>query len=116
MQSKIKILELSDVIRSFADIQTFDPARPSHKREVRLFLCALGFEPRCVSVPTQLAASGHTFDHVTYFEYATNRADNNANRPALLESLTALSKNVQSLGAYEADFYLYMRQLLEAII
>jgi hypothetical protein len=116
MQNKIKVLELGDVIRSFADIHGFDPALRSDDKEVRLFLCALGFEPRCVSIPSELAATGHSFDHAVYFEYDTNRADNDSNLPALLENLSALSKNVQALGAYEADFYLYMRQLLEAIV
>lgn len=116
MTSRIKVLELADVIQSFADAQTFNPACLPGDNEVRLFLCALGFEPRCVAIPSQLAAAGHTFDHAAYFEYDTNRPDNDSNRPALLESLTTLSENVQSFGAYDADFYLYVRQLVEAIV
>jgi hypothetical protein len=116
MTNRIKVLELGDVIQSFADVRTFNPASLTGDSEVRLFLCALGFEPRCVTIPTQLAAAGHTFDHAVYFEYDTNRADNDTNRPALLENLTALSKNVQSFGAYEVDFYVFIRQLLESIV
>lgn len=112
--AKIHISQLSEVIPCLPEIQVFNPASNSSGKEADLFLCALGFEPRCLTIPDKLEQYGYTVTRAIYFEYATNRDDNAANRPQLLKHLNSISDNVLSVEADDPGFSRYLRELLES--
>jgi hypothetical protein len=79
-----------------------------------LFLCALGFEQRCLAIPTSLAREKFKAERAAYFQYSTNRSDNAVNRPGLLESLNSISDSVASVELNDQDFSSRVRQLLDS--
>lgn len=56
-----------------------------------LFLCALGFEDRCVGAPERLATQGYRTRRVAYFTYPVYEEANNRNRERLDKVLLKIS-------------------------
>jgi len=69
-----------------------------------LFLCALGFEDRCLSVPEFLADSGYRTARAIVFEYPINEQDNERNRSGLVRSLERISSEQIPLQVAPVDF------------
>src|SRR5216683_4129799 len=93
----LHVCQLSEAISSLPDIEQFDAAKYKFGINADLLLCALGFEPRTLTIPDTLAKNKYKAERVIYFEYETNRDDNDINRPQLLQALGQISDSVESL-------------------
>ena len=108
-------VELSEIVGQLANIQAFDlRSEPTYGPD-DLFLCALGFEPRCLTLPRLLAENGYSSERAIFFEYDTNADDNDVNRQELMKHLNGISESVQSLALDDPDFPNELRRILEAI-
>lgn len=113
---KIVRCELVDVLPTLPAIVPFDSGPSGTESPDDLFLCALGFEPRCLTLPRLLQEAGYKANRAVYLEYATNRDDNAANLPELETRLRAMSATVRPLEADSPDFPNRLRALLELVI
>ena len=104
--------ELADVLGELPEIGPFDLHSPGAVATDDLFLCALGFEPRCLTLPCQLQEASYRARRAVYFKYSTNIDDNSVNLPALEEHLRRLSETTQFLEADSEDFPNQLRSLL----
>jgi hypothetical protein len=86
------------------------------KGECDLFLGALGFEPRCLTVPEKLASGGFRAKRSIYFEYQSNPAENESNRAALGRALSLISESVESMDCDNPDFTQRFRALLSNVV
>jgi hypothetical protein len=105
--------ELSDALSLLPDAQALSSISSLLKAD--LFLCALGFEPRCLSAPKYLRKRGFKASRGVYFEPSTNRSDNQMNLPALTDHLRAMCKSIDSLQADDIDFADRLRRLLSVL-
>jgi hypothetical protein len=111
---KLRMCELADVLGRLPELGRFKPESGGVlPRMVDLFICALGFEPRCLTIPEVLAQHGYQARKVAYCEYATNPEDNTANRSRLLSSLESVSTDVQGIQADHLSFTSRIRDLLQ---
>jgi hypothetical protein len=94
--------ELADVLGSAASIEPM--LEWQSVEEIALYVCALGFEPRCLAIPEFLANKGAKVRRATYLEYGTNRADNHANFAQLTKYLSSVCSIVESLEIDDAGF------------
>lgn len=113
--ARVAKIELSAIVGKLPEIQVLDPATLSGYGPDGLFLCALGFEPRCVTLPKLLADSGYRSEHVVLFEYDTNVDENEVNRQELTQCLNAISDDVQMLCLRDPDYSNDLRRLLGCI-
>ena len=104
--------ELADVLGEMPDLVPLDLYSPGAVATDDLFLCALGFEPRCLTLPSRLREAGYRARRAVYLRYSTNTEDNNVNLPALEEYLGCLSGSTQFLDADGEDFPNQLRTLL----
>lgn len=114
--AKIVRCEIVDVLPTLPDIAPLDSGALGTANPDDLFLCALGFEPRCLTLPRALQEAGYKANRAVYLEYATNRDDNAANLPELETCLRAMSATVRPLEADSPDFPNRLRALLELVI
>lgn len=92
--TRINKICLSDKISELPDIKPLDCQTSFVEKEYDIFICALGFEDRCVEIPKKLADIGSfKCKHTYYFEYPTNKDDNEKNKTVLFEALTKFSSN-----------------------
>jgi hypothetical protein len=110
---RVRECHLSEVIQDFPEIQPFDTNQVAGG--AALFLCVLGFEGRCLEMPTLLAENGFTATAVRYIEYSTNQADNESNRIPLLQQLKRISGDIQSIECDNALFTTELRELLQSL-
>ena len=108
-------VELSDILGRLPEIQPFHPLSGSSYGPDELFLCALGFEPRCLTIPRLLADNGYRSERAVFFEYDTNVDDNDRNRQELTEYLHTISDSVQSLALGASTFPHDLRVILESL-
>lgn len=113
--ARIAKCQLTEVIPELPSILPFD-AQVHTAEPGDLFMCALGFEPRCLTLPETLAAAGVKARRAAYLTYATNLDDNAANLPRLRASLSILSASVLPLEADSAEFPSKLRALLDAVV
>ena len=79
-----------------------------------LFLCALGFEPRCLTLPRRLRGANYQARRAVYFRYATNVEDNGVNLARLDDSLRGIATEIQAIDADVDDFPERFGALLDA--
>ena len=108
-------VELSSIVGRLADIQKFNPRTGPTIGPDDLFLCALGFEPRCLALPKLLAESGYRSERVIVFEYDTNVDENERNREELTRYLGEISDNIQPLSLNDADYPNELRRILTSL-
>ena len=108
-------IELSGVIGKLPKIQEFDPPEDPPYGPDNLFICALGFEPRCLTLPRMLAANDYRCEQVVVFEYDTNVDENEVNREELTRCLTAISDRVIPLSLGDPDHPNQLRQVLRSL-
>ncbi len=81
-----------------------------------LFLCALGFEPRCLSVPEKLKEEDVQVHRCLYFEYSTNTSDNDVNRVPLDSLLNSISPGqVTSMEVDDVPFGGRLREIIKTL-
>lgn len=113
--SKLHEIKLMDVMPELPDINRFDAVRDLAARSDQLFMCALGFEDRAVCIPEQASeATDFRVSQAIYFEYSTNRADNEINRIRLESALQSYSGSIQSLQCDEDGFASKLRSALRS--
>ncbi|QDT71341.1 hypothetical protein [Lacipirellula limnantheis] len=100
--------ELEDAIAAFPEVEPFIRA----PQRIDLYLCALGFEPRCLALANQLATGGSTARACRYIELGTNVDDNRTNLESLKDSLSAMSQDVDGLNADDIDYEAALTDLL----
>ena len=105
--------QLADVLGTLPTLEPLDPTKLGSGVQEDLFLCALGFEPRCLNLPDSVKHAGYTVRRAVYFKYATNLDDNSVNLPALEGHLRAFSSKVEMMEADTTDFPNSLRSLLE---
>jgi hypothetical protein len=105
--------QLADVIGSLPDIEALS-CSPETTQDA-LYICALGFENRCISIPERLAYAGYRTDRAVYLRYATNQEDNDANLGPLETCLTLLSDSIESVDADTDDIGNRMRSLVAGL-
>ncbi|MCY4623567.1 MAG: hypothetical protein OXC99_00950 [Chloroflexi bacterium] len=111
----VRRVELSEIIGELPELAIFDPRSVVSSVPDDLFLCALGFEPRCLALPQLLAESGYRSERAFFFEYDTNAVDNDVNRRELTKCLHTMANSVQALPLKDPDFPNEMRRLLESL-
>lgn len=113
---KIARCQLVDVIAGLKTIRVLDAREFGATSSEDLFLCALGFEPRCLTLPSRLKDAGYKARRARYFKYATNLDDNAVNLPELECHLRGIAPNVEPLEADAPDFPTRLRALLELVM
>ena len=108
-------IELSTVMGSLPEIQEFNPYKQSTYGPDDLFICALGFEPRCLTLPRMLAENGYRSEQVVIFEYDTNVQDNEVNRQELTGYLNAISERATTLSLGDTDYPNKLRCILRSL-
>ena len=105
--------QLSDILGTLPSLEPLIPTKLGSEAQEDLFLCALGFEARCLYLPASLKDAGYTARRAVYFKYATNLDDNSVNMPALESHLRAISPKLEMMEADATDFSNKLRSLLE---
>lgn len=100
---------LEDVMTAFPDIIPFVPP-PNVTSDI--FLCALGFEPRCLENARRLAAAGWRIDKCLILTLNSNTENDRKNLGPLCDELGKISSRVETLNADEAR---YTRSLSRAV-
>ena len=112
---RVRNIDLNSIVDQLPDIQKFNPrAGPAYGPD-SLFLCALGFEPRCLTLPRLLAESGYRSERVVVFEYDTNVDENERNRKELTQCLEKISDNIQPLFLSKPDYTNDLRDILNSL-
>jgi predicted transcriptional regulator len=57
-----------------------------------IYVCALGFEDRCLSYSEYFISNSISVDRSIIFEYSTNTNENNTNKEVLVETLSSFTK------------------------
>ncbi len=70
--------DLGEMIGQLPEISAFNPTSLAGTQNA-LFLCALGFEQRCLTIPRALATAGYKSSRAVYLQYSTNQDDNAVN-------------------------------------
>ena len=109
-------VELSEVMPELPDIKPLEITRDFLNREDALFICTLGFEDRCPWIPRSIAENGaYRCNEAIYFEYLTNREDNEINRNELVDSLNKFATLVTPVQCDSEDFSFTLRQMLRRL-
>ena len=110
--SGIKSISLQEILDQLPSICPLDQ-RALDGLRCDVFICALGFEERCVWTPELLAeARGAQAGHSVYFEYPTNVEENERNKPRLIAALKKFSGSVEPLPWDTETFSARFRELL----
>ena len=107
---RLRKIGLEDVIGRLPEIQPL--AASSELKPEALFVCALGFEQRCLSVPKKLASVGYRAEQARYLRYATNQEDNETNLEPLEGLLNNVARSVEPVEADADDFGNAFRSIL----
>jgi hypothetical protein len=114
--AKIAARQLADILPGLKSVALLDVRSLGATSPEELFLCALGFEPRCLTLPGRLAGVQYKAHRAAYFKYATNLDDNSVNLSELESHLRAVAPNVDPVDADAADFATRFRALLELVM
>ena len=113
---KVVKTELAEVISELANIVPLIPKELASLAPDDVFFCALGFEPRCLVLPTELSGAGYRTRRCCYFRYATNLEDNAVNLEQLNDSLTAIAPDVLPMESDDSEFPNRLRAFLEVVV
>lgn len=113
---KIARCQLVDVITGLESIIVLDAGDFGTTSPDDLFLCALGFEPRCLTLPCRLNDAGYKARRARYFKYATNLDDNAVNLPELERHLCGIAPNVEPIESDAPEFPTRLRALLDLVM
>ncbi|MBT9132441.1 MAG: hypothetical protein DDT32_01196 [Syntrophomonadaceae bacterium] len=109
----VRQVELVEIMQQLPDIQPLTVKREFLGKENTLFLCALGFEDRCLSIPELIAKEkGYKCTEAVYFEFATNVNDNEVNKHRLSQALQTFSTSVNPMPCDRDDFPTNLRKVL----
>lgn len=100
---------LEDLMAGFPEVTPF---RPAQNATSGIFVCALGFEPRCLAIARTLAASGWKASKCLILTLNSNTENDRKNLGPLRNELETMSSHVETLNADEAR---YTRNLSRAL-
>jgi len=110
----IKENEFIEIINELPDISKLDYKKEFSNTEWDLFLCGLGFEERCLTIPEKLAElQDFKCNKVFYFEYSTNKEDNETNKPRLIECFKKFSNSWDFFQVDAGDFPKRLRAIMK---
>ena len=113
---KIVRCELTEIISNLEPISRLNVSELGTASPEDLFICALGFEPRCLTLPSRLNDAGYQAKRAYYFKYATNLEDNAANLYELDRHLSRIAPTVKPIEADARDFPTRLRALLDLVV
>ena len=108
--------ELTDVISNLKSICCLNVSELISATPEDLFFCALGFEPRCLTLPSRLNDAGYRAKRAYYFKYSTNLEDNAVNLSELERSLSGIAPIVEPVEVDTLDFPKRLGALLDLAI
>lgn len=115
--ARIREIEFVDILHELPDIIPLNCGKELLKQEYNVFICALGFEERCLTIPEKLAETeGFKCKEALYFEYSTNIEDNEANKPRLLRAFLQFTDSQKPFQCDEDNFTNNLREYLGQII
>lgn len=106
------ITKLDDVLPELPEILPFEAARRVVDPAKEVFLCVLGFEPRCLSIPERLAATDYRAGRSVCIRYATNPTENEVNLDQLTGYMESFSQSVHEIREDESEFRKRLEELL----
>ena len=104
---------LTEVLGGLADIVPLDPENALAGTSEDLFICGLGFEPRCIVIPKELERIGYKVRRAVYLKYDTNVNDNKLNLPSLEKCLRNLASSVEVVNGDSDELPRQLRALLD---
>lgn len=108
---------LIDALSSLPDIDLLECDSSFSKKDCDIFLCALGFEERCLMIPEHLAGTNHfRCKQALYFKYSTNKVDNEVNEPRLINAFKKFATYITSMESDEEGFTKSFREYLSQVI
>ena len=113
---KIVRCELTDIISNLESISRLNVIELETAAPEDLFLCALGFEPRCLTLPSRLNDAGYQAKRACFFKYSTNLDDNAVNLSELERHLFRIAPKAEPIEADALDFPTRFRTLLDLVI
>ncbi len=108
----LRVVPVEDVAERVPDLVPLDARAQEH---CDVFICALGFEDRCVAVPTALAAAGASATTAVILTYATNPEENRRRKDELEACLTTLGAAVIELEVDDPGFNRSLGELIGAV-
>src|SRR5437868_6873029 len=87
------VRELSELVVELPELRPLTSQLLKEKPAPDLFLCALGFEPRCLTIPELVAKNGLALASASCITYETNVEDNDKNRAGLWSALRGVSRS-----------------------
>lgn len=113
----IKIYELVDILKEFPDVKGINIEKYGIEGNCYIFLCALGFEDRCLNIPEKFAKNASKkFKRSLYFDYSANRKDNEINRKSLENYLNKFSEFTEKMNCCDDDFTYNLRSYLKKTV
>jgi hypothetical protein len=111
--SRIKNIEFIDIINKLPEIISLNCEKEFNQQKYDIFLCALGFEERCLTIPEQLSnTKDFKCKQTIYFDYSTNIKDNEINKQKLILALQQFSDSQKSMQCDEDYFTRNLREYL----
>ena len=114
--ARVVVRELAEVLPALASVLPFELKTDEIETPDDLFLCSLGFEPRCLAIPKRLVDARYTARRTAYFKYSTNPEDNDVNLRGLQDYLAVIAKRNHVIDADGDDFVDAFQRLLELAI
>ena len=113
--ANLRRIEVADILQDLPEVLPFDAAHDADRTD-DLFLAALGFEDRCPWIPELLTEGGkYKATRAIYFEYDTNRNDNELNKPRLIKAMESFATQVRPMPSDSDDFASRLREVLSEI-
>lgn len=94
MKHRLINYSVQDVSRGLPELNNYnnEEIRELMSTGYNLYICALGFEARCLSYSGQFYSDKYLFDEAVMLKYQTNSKDNNRNYMPLIKQLKRISK------------------------
>lgn len=114
----LKETELAEVCNLLPSTQLYDPSQDSVMAPEQMFICACGFEDRCMAIPSLLSKSGRYKTRYSFlFEHQTNPEENARNRPLLENYLSNITEiEVQNFTYKDEDFVARFEGMLDRVL
>lgn len=106
--------QLEDILPQLPTLEGLDPSAPGYGGG-DIYLCALGFEERCLALPTLMARHQHHHEEAIYVTVGTNVEDNLRNQDALLALIGAFCSHHQELNADNPNYERILRLRLSRL-
>jgi hypothetical protein len=112
----LQVREIRSALECLPDINEVLDEKKFKKTSDTLFVCALGFEKRCLNIPRILSkVNSYRCAQSIYFSYSTNQDDSESNYQKLYEFLNCYSDLVLPMECDKNDFHLNFRHTISQL-